>query len=148
MQFKTTTDYAIRTLLYLADKKDLVTAVEIADALSIPQTYVPKILGSLKKGKFVNAFSGVKGGYSLSRQPEDINLKQVILAMETTTTISKCLEEGYDCESCPTDICPIRSVMQDMQEAMMKRLEATTIAVLLEKMHWLEKNKAQTKEVL
>lgn len=43
MQLNVTTDYAIRTVLYLAIKDELATSNEIAMAMGIPPSYVLKI---------------------------------------------------------------------------------------------------------
>lgn len=47
MQLNVTTDYAIRTVLYLAVKDELATANEIATAMGIPPSYVLKITRKL-----------------------------------------------------------------------------------------------------
>ena len=43
MQFNITTDYAIRTVLYLAMKNRLATAAEISEAMHIPKNYQLKV---------------------------------------------------------------------------------------------------------
>ena len=47
MQLNVTTDYAIRTVLYLAIKDELATSNEIAMAMGIPPSYVLKITSKL-----------------------------------------------------------------------------------------------------
>lgn len=47
MQFKVTTDYAIRTVLYLATKNEVITSGEISQAMGIPQKYLIKLLGDI-----------------------------------------------------------------------------------------------------
>ena len=47
MQFKITTDYAIRTVLYLATKNEVTTSGEISQIMGIPQKYLIKLLGEL-----------------------------------------------------------------------------------------------------
>ena len=45
MQFKITTDYAIRTVLYLVTKNEVTTSGEISQVMGIPQKYLIKLLG-------------------------------------------------------------------------------------------------------
>ena len=74
MQLKITTDYAVRIVYYLALHRGTVTAAELSEALKIPESYIPKITKKLKDANMITACEGIKGGYSLSRKPEDISL--------------------------------------------------------------------------
>lgn len=48
MQFKITTDYAIRTVLYLATKNEITTSGEISQVMGIPQKYFVLTFGRIK----------------------------------------------------------------------------------------------------
>ena len=67
MQFKITTDYAIRTVLYLATKNEITTSGEISQVMGIPQKYLIKLLGELRQHKLVRVHMGVKGGDRIFR---------------------------------------------------------------------------------
>ena len=43
MQLKVTTDYAVRTLMYLARHKGIVPIAEIAEAMNIPEKYLNRL---------------------------------------------------------------------------------------------------------
>ena len=60
MQFKVTTDYAIRTVLYLATKNEVTTSGEISQIMGIPQKYLIKLLGELRQHKLVRVHMGIK----------------------------------------------------------------------------------------
>lgn len=49
MHLKISTDYAIRMVLYLAEKRRLVQSRELSEQLHIPQSYVLKVAGILEK---------------------------------------------------------------------------------------------------
>lgn len=49
MQFNITTDYAIRTVLYLGQCKEIASATEISREMSIPRGYLEKVLSKLKR---------------------------------------------------------------------------------------------------
>lgn len=57
MHLNISTDYAIRMVLYLAKKKRLVQSRELSQQLHIPQGYVLKVAGILKKAHIL------EGGY-------------------------------------------------------------------------------------
>lgn len=132
MQLKVTTDYAVRTLLYLAEKKGQATAGEIAKDLAIPKNYVPKIMESLREEKLVHSQSGVNGGYSLAKRPEDISVFQVLNLMESTVKMNRCLEDDHYCSRCATKHCAVHRLFDEMQTEMETKLKSTTIATLLQ----------------
>ena len=43
MQLKLTTDYAVRTLMYLAEHPGIVPIAEIAEAMKIPEKYLNRL---------------------------------------------------------------------------------------------------------
>lgn len=52
MQLNVTTDYAIRTVLYLGQCKKIASATEIANEMGIPKGYLEKVLSKLKKADY------------------------------------------------------------------------------------------------
>ena len=70
--------YAIRTVLYLATKKEVTTSGEISQIMGIPQKYLIKLLGELRQHKLVRVHMGVKGGYTLNKSPQDISLLDIV----------------------------------------------------------------------
>lgn len=62
MQLNITTDYAIRTVLYLGSEGKSRTAKEIAEEMCIPQKYLIKILSKLRKGVLSHLFRDMPEG--------------------------------------------------------------------------------------
>ncbi len=58
MQLNVTTDYAIRTVLYLGQCKKIASATEISNEMGIPRGYLEKVLSKLKKGRIYFRRSG------------------------------------------------------------------------------------------
>ena len=84
MKLKITTDYAIRTLLYLAETGRVTTSVEISEAMNIPHNYLINIIRNMREGDLITTLSGAKGGCILARPSNEIRLYDVIKAMERT----------------------------------------------------------------
>lgn len=84
------TDYAIVILTAMADSAHVHTASELARQTRIPLPTVSKVLKALKKGGLVQSQRGVTGGYALSRQPGDISVAEVIVAMEGPIGMTAC----------------------------------------------------------
>jgi Rrf2 family protein len=76
-------DYAIRALVELAAAGDgPVKGDRIAQAQQIPINFLENILVSLRHAGLVRSQRGVEGGYWLARPPAEINLAQVIRAID------------------------------------------------------------------
>ena len=132
MQFKITTDYAIRTVLYLATKNEVTTSAEISQAMGIPQKYLIKLLGELRKHNLVSVHMGVKDGYTLSKQPQDISLLDIVTVTETTVKMNRCLEPDGYCSRNSTDTCNVIKYYLSIQNYLEKSLASVTIQALLD----------------
>lgn len=58
MQFRITTDYAIRCVLYLASNPGCTTARQIGEAVRIPRNYTQQIMGKLRDQNIVSSELG------------------------------------------------------------------------------------------
>jgi len=77
-------DYAVRAVVELADsgqgsprKVD-----EVAQAQSIPVSFLENILTQLRSSGIVRSQRGPEGGYWLARPADEVNLAQIIRAVE------------------------------------------------------------------
>jgi Rrf2 family protein len=133
MQFNITTDYAIRTVLYLAITKRLATATEISKAMNIPQNYQLKVTSPLVKKGILKRVQGVKGGFCLGRDSKDITLYDIINTMETTTHINPCLDKRKSYGRFTDTPCPIRDFYETIQVELEEHLQQTTVNQLSKK---------------
>lgn len=131
MQLKSTTDYAIRIVYYLALHKEIITAAELSWALKIPESYIPKITKKLKEANIIIACGGIKGGYLLSGNPEDISLFDIIASTEVTMKINRCLEEDGFCSRNATDYCRVHKKFLKVQKIYENSLREITVADMI-----------------
>jgi Rrf2 family protein len=76
-------DYAVRAALELAAAGgDPVKGEAIADAQDIPLKFLENILGELKHTGIVASRRGAQGGYWLAKPAEDVNLADIVRAVE------------------------------------------------------------------
>jgi len=78
-------DYASRALLSLAlhaSESNPTSVRDIAERTGLPQPYLEQILLALKGAGLVRSKRGVGGGYVLAREPENINLAQIVSAVD------------------------------------------------------------------
>ncbi len=77
-------DYAVRAVVELSDSSQLEPRKvdDIAQAQSIPVSFLENILTQLRSSGIVRSQRGPEGGYWLARPPEEVNLAHIIRAVE------------------------------------------------------------------
>lgn len=124
------TDYAIRCVLHLAENYGKTVMVnEIAKAREIPKSFLAKILQRLAKAGIVESLRGVKGGFRLARKPSDINLLDVVEAMEGTVAMNICAVDKKMCGFSST--CVVHPLWVDVRKDVEDRLRQWDFARLL-----------------
>ncbi len=130
-------EYALRALIVLGQNysESVVRIQSISRQQHIPQRFLEQILNELKAGGFVESKRGVAGGYRLARPPEDIRLEPVIRHMQgALAPLSSAGRRNVQPRSGPNEAtCAIRSVMQEVHEAIARILDQVTVADLCER---------------
>ena len=131
MQLTITTDYAIRIVCYLAAQRQMISTSELSQELSVPSSYIPKITKKLKQAGIIKACEGIKGGYQIAKQPENISLRDVISCTESTMAISRCLEKEGGCSKNYIACCKVHQILLDLQNIYNNRLESVKISDII-----------------
>ncbi len=73
------------TAMYELSKHDEDTPMQIREISSnanIPQNYLEQLLSKLRRADLVKSIRGAKGGYILAKKPEQISVKEILVALE------------------------------------------------------------------
>ena len=122
-------DYGIRAMVDLAHhahQPQRRTTRVIAQAMDIPVGYLPQILADLVRAQLVLSLPGRDGGYHLSRDPADIDLLEVLQAVDGEPRSTVCVLRGGPCRW--EDRCAVHDPWARAQDAMLHTLSATTLA--------------------
>lgn len=125
--------YAIHALVYLAEryKKGPVHIQDIADAQRIPKKFLEAILLELRNAQILHSKKGKGGGYYLYKDPEEVNLKEIIRLMDGAIAMLPCVSLNYyePCEECIDEhLCGIRDAFIGVRDATLKILSESTLA--------------------
>ncbi len=124
------TDYAVRTVLYLAREHERVVSVtEIAQAMLIPKSFLAKILQRLVRNNIVQSIRGVKGGFRLAKKPGEISLLAIMEAIQGITGINVCAVDSRKCRM--SSACVVHPVWVEIRKEVEGRLKKQTIAHLM-----------------
>ena len=122
--------YAIRSLLYIAQKPNEMTSVsELVDKLKMHRAFLRKILQVLSKHKILKSLKGQGGGFALNIRPSKLRIIAVMEIFRGKMDIMDCLLEK---DICPyPDGCALMAKMKDIEKNLYRALKTTTIATLL-----------------
>lgn len=132
MKLSTRSRYGARLLVDLARNRDQgpIQIGEISKRQEISVKYLEQLIRPLKKAKLVTSVRGPKGGHLLSEKPENITLGQVVRLFEGQAELVECI--SYP-EKCPmSDDCQVRLAWRDATRVLYEKLDATTIADLMD----------------
>lgn len=121
-------DYTVRAMLYLARNPGRQSRHAIAEAMDIPEAYLPQILGPLVRAGMVRSTPGRLGGYALDQAAESISLRNVIEVAEGPIEVHRCILRGGPCYW--EEKCALHDAWSSAQKALIERLARTTFAEL------------------
>lgn len=134
MRITTWAEYGLICALHLAKRagEGPITGREIAGGERLPADYVEQILLRLRRAGLVSSTRGARGGYSLSRAPEEISVREVIAASELGTFDLHCITHPVGEERCSeSQSCSIRPVWMMLQRKIDDVLESVHLGDLL-----------------
>lgn len=123
-------DYGIVLLTHMAGSPEQrFAASELASETHLPSPTVSKILKMLSREGLLASHRGVKGGYSLSRPPNEITVAEMISALDGPIAITECIDE-FPGECSQESTCRLRANWQRINDAVRRSLEGITLAEL------------------
>lgn len=134
LKFTKRTEYALMAMKHIALKKNgmCISAKEIAEKNNIPFELLSKILQILCRSNIIFSTQGIKGGYSISKSPEEISLSEIIKAVEPGYQIVDCFEENENNKECSLiSGCQIRSPLAKLQKEIDKLFQITTLSSII-----------------
>jgi len=138
--FNKETEYALRGLVYIQlqnvhGRKPGVA--EIADEIEAPMFFTAKILQRMVKRGFLNSLKGKGGGFIFDKTKPDLPIKEIIVAIEGSETLSSC---GFGLKQCSSDNpCPLHNQYAAIRNAMNELVTTETIQSLAKRYNLKER---------
>jgi len=133
MQLTYYTDYSLRVLVYLAIRRDRIANIsDIAERYHISRNHLVKVVHSLAQGGFIKSFRGKGGGIKLAREPEQINIGDVIRYTEGPFRPTECFNvERNRCLI--ANVCGLANVLEEAGGNFFATLNRYTLADLVKR---------------
>ena len=130
MRLTTMTDYAMRLLMYVAQRPErLCTISEVAQAYRISEAHLMKITHQLGLTGWLQTVRGKGGGMRLAAAPAEINLGAVVRSIEPDFFLVDCLAPDSACLL--TGNCQLTGIVSGALQSFMRHLDRYTLADLL-----------------
>lgn len=132
MRLTTKGRYAVTAMLDLAfhSQKKPVTLTDIATRQTISLSYLEQLFARLRKAGMVTGVRGPGGGYKLSREPLDINIADIIAAVDEPVDSTKCGGKG-DCQD--GQPCLTHDLWMGLSDQIRSYLKGISLAEILER---------------
>jgi len=101
------------------------SAEAMADALGVSKSHLLKVLQRLSKGGLVQSSRGPGGGYSLTRPPHEVSVREVYEMIEGPIDVATC---AMEVPTCGWASCALGDLFCRLGRELRDQLEKMTIA--------------------
>jgi Rrf2 family protein len=122
-------DYAVRALVDLAAHPEA-RVREIAARTAIPGPHLAKVVQALARAGLVETTRGRSGGVRLVRAPGEINVRQVVEAVQGPLHFLRCPRRGAGCPRNPD--CQLYRLWTGLQDGIVAQLEQVHLTDLIQ----------------
>lgn len=130
MQLTRAADYAVRVMVHMAGMpaSSTVRLRTLALAVSVPESFLAKVLQTLVRAGLVISRRGPDGGFELVPSSMQASILDIVEAIDGPVQLNACLGEEGCCEH--KEWCPVQSIWAEAQIAMLTVLSRDTVGEL------------------
>ena len=123
-------DYAVVVLAQLAQQDKPASSTVLAGRSHLPEPTVAKVLKLLARAGLLQSIRGINGGYQLTKLPTQIDIAQIITAVEGPVYLTACIEGAQDvCDH--HRHCALKGRWDDVNIVIREALETVTLADMM-----------------
>ena len=124
-------EYALLSLIYIAQKDAPSDVDTMSGELEISKSFLAKILQNLA---ILVSFKGANGGFMLAQKPEEISIKRIIESAEKRKmAVFECSISADSCASSKGGMCQIWPMFSALQSKIDDFLDTITLANIIKK---------------
>lgn len=126
MRLTTHTDFALRTLMFLATTGTRATAGEIAQLFGISANHLAKVVNQLARLGYIRSLRGIGGGIELACDPAEVRLGDIIEALEGNLHLLECVSQENVCVI--ESFCKLKGALAEAERVQLEYLRSITLA--------------------
>ena len=128
-------DYAVRIVLLLAQRREKIDAKTISEQTGVTFRFALKILRKLVDSGLIRSYQGAKGGYRFEKAPAEVTLYDILHTIEGDLAVSRCLLGGEHTCTLSADgqpgPCKLQKAFSHITEVLHRELTAVTVDDLI-----------------
>ena len=130
--------YALHMMLALALHEEENLSVKTVAAMEgISEKYLEQVIPALVRCGFVKSVRGARGGYHLTKSPEDYSIGAILRAVEGSLAPVSCLDDAVNqCAHC--NECVTLELWEQVDRAIANVVDHVTLADLVDRQRRLE----------
>lgn len=134
MRMSTRGRYGVRAMLDIAlnYEKGAVSLKDLAKRQNLSEKYLEQLIPPLRSAGLIRSIRGAGGGYTLTKEPSEINLLEIIQALEKISPVD-CLDAPEICPNIKT--CVTYDVWKEINDSTSKILNSLTLSEMVERQH-------------
>lgn len=143
MKISAKSRYALHLMLALAMQERGVnlSVKTVAESQGISEKYLEQIIPLLVRGGLVRSVRGAKGGYHLTRDPEDCTVGAILRTVEGSIAPVSCLDDEVNqCARCKE--CVTLDLWAQVDQAISNVVDHVTLADLVDKQRRIDARRA------
>lgn len=139
MKLTTKGRYAVTAMLDLSLNSDKgpVSLLEISERQSISLSYLEQLFSKLRRQGLVKSMRGPGGGYSLSREPEQIAISNIIMAVDENLDVTNCGNANAGCNE-DNKRCLTHNLWMDLSNRIQTFLDDISLQDMMDKSDVIE----------
>ncbi|THJ32968.1 Rrf2 family transcriptional regulator [Lampropedia aestuarii] len=125
MRLTLKTDYALRTLLYLAKQPERLASIgEIATHYAISENHLVKVVHELGRKGFIDTIRGKGGGIRFNPATNEARVGDIVRAMEDDFALVDCFKDPAPEHPCLlTGDCRLQNILDHALQAFFSHLD-------------------------
>jgi Rrf2 family nitric oxide-sensitive transcriptional repressor len=127
MQLTDSTDYSLRTLMYLNRTKSQKTLSELATTLGLSRNTLIKISNRLSKTGYVEATRGPSGGLQISKHAGSAPLGKIVQSLEVRFQLAECFSDNNKVHCTFLKSCRLKGALSGALDAFIVSLNQYTL---------------------
>jgi Rrf2 family protein len=133
MKLSTKGRYGLRLMLDLAISygSGPIALKDVAQRQEISEKYLWHLIPPLKSAGLLTSIRGSRGGYTLARSPREINVLEIVTAVEGPMCLVDCTHHPAECSRAVS--CVAREVWQEASARMAEYLAGCTLEQMVER---------------
>ena len=131
MQITMLTEYAIRTMMHLAEcgEDKVVNIRDVSEKRDIPEAFLRKIIPRLIRAGYINSNRGNSGGIYLTRPAGDITPLDILESIEGEIALNRCVLFPGECKHSTS--CSMHAIWQEARIHLRQVLSSKSISDLV-----------------